>query len=45
MDTVGKGEGGKNLESSIDIYTVCKQVASEKLSYSTGNSAPCPVMT
>ena len=34
VDTVGKGEGGTNWESRIDIYTLpcVKQTASEKLS-------------
>ena len=38
----GEGEGGMNWESGIDIYTPpwVKQIASGKLLYSRGSSAP-----
>lgn len=47
MDTVGEQEGGTNLETSIDIYTLpcVKQIASGDMLISTGNSAWGSVMT
>ena len=40
VDTAGEGEGGKNREGNIGIYTLpcVKQIVSEKL-YNTGISA------
>ena len=42
MDTAGKGEGGTNWESIIEIYTntlpYVKQIANRKLLYNTGSS-------
>ena len=37
VDTLGKGEGGTNGESSTETYTLprVKQIASGKLPYST----------
>ena len=42
----GRGKGGMNCESSIDIYALphVKQLASAKLLYSTVSSARCAVM-
>ena len=39
------GEGGKNWEIGIDIYTLpcVKQIASGNMLYSTGSSARCSV--
>ena len=47
MDTVAKGESGKNGESSIDIYSLScvKQRAGEKLLCNTGSPAWHSVMT
>ena len=44
MDT--KGEGGLNWEMGTDRYTLLciKQITSESLLYSTGNSTQCSVM-
>ena len=41
--TAGKGEGGMDWESSIDIHTLpcVKQIANEKLLYNTGSSTWC----
>ena len=43
--TEEEGEGGTNLNSSIEIYTLpcVKQIASEKLLHNTGSSALCSV--
>ena len=50
MDTKGVKEGvGKNCEIGIDIFTLLilciKQMTSENLLYSTGNSTRCSVVT
>ena len=56
VDTAGEGEGGRNWESSVDIYTLpcVKQMASFSRSslaasgkplYNIGSSAQCSVMT
>ena len=50
MDTKGVKEGvGKNWEIGIDIFTLLilciKQMTSENLLYSTGNSTQCSVVT
>ena len=49
VNTKGKGEGGRNWEIGIDIYTrfiLCiKQITNENLLYSTGNSTQCSVVT
>ena len=47
VDTVGEGEGGKNWESSIDIYTLScvKQIDGGKLLNNTGSPAWDSVMT
>ena len=48
MGTRWEGEeGGMNLEIRFDINTPArvKQIASGKLPYSRGSSAPCSVMT
>ena len=50
MDTKGVKEGvGKNCEIGIDIFTLLilciKQMTSENLLYSTGNSTQCSVVT
>ena len=50
MDTKGVKEGvGKNWEIGIDIFTLLilciKQMTSENLLYSTGNSTRCSVVT
>ena len=37
VDTMGKGEGGTNWDSSIETYTL-KQIASRNLLYDTGSS-------
>ena len=41
MDTAGKAEGEKNLDSSIGMYSLpwVKQIASGKMLYYTGSSA------
>ena len=47
MDMVGEGEGGKNWDSSTDIYTLphVKQIANGKLLYFTESPARCSVTT
>ena len=47
MDTVGEQEGGTNLETIIDIYTLpcVKQIPIGDMLISTGNSAWGSVMT
>ena len=47
VDTVAKGESGKNGESRIDIYSLScvKQRAGEKLLSNTGSPAWHSVMT
>ena len=47
MDTVGKGEGGMNGESSVDTYTLSclKQMTSGELLCNAGNPAGYSVMT
>ena len=44
---MGEEEGELNWESKIDIHTLpcIKQIASEKLLYSTESSAQCSEMT
>ena len=45
--TAGKGEGGMDWESSIDIHKLScvKQIANEKLLYNTGSSTWCSETT
>ena len=51
MDTKGekqgRGGGGMNWETGIDIYTLLciKQITNENLLYSIGNSTQCSVVT
>ena len=47
MDTKRGRKGGMNWESGIDIYTlICiKYITDENLTYSTGNSTQCSVVT
>ena len=47
MDTKGGRRGRMNWEIGIDIYTLLciKEITSENLLYSTGNSTQCSVVT
>jgi len=47
VDTEGVGEARRNLESSIDIYTLSwvKYITSRKLLYNTGSPAWYSVIT
>ena len=47
MDTEGEREGGRNRDSSFDVYTLgcVKEITSGKMRYNTGSSALRSVMT